>query len=154
MLGQDQRGLSDALTLDMSPELFSGGGADPLARAIPQSLDENLHTDTVLVVDLFRRVPVGTPVHKSMASATVLLPRQATALVTLRYQSGAVGMSDNGLKLAANAFTTMDLGGTLPIAGGVQVQAGVKNLFDRDYYYWEGFPEAGRTAYATVRYVF
>jgi iron complex outermembrane receptor protein len=34
------------------------------------------------------------------------------------------------------------------------MQAGVKNLFDRNYYYWEGFPEEGRNWYLTLRYTF
>jgi outer membrane receptor protein involved in Fe transport len=63
-------------------------------------------------------------------------------------------MSDNGLPLPPATFFTFDAGGALPVRAGLRVQAGVKNLFDRDYYYWEGFPEAGRTAYLTLRYGF
>ena len=50
-------------------------------------------------------------------------------------------MSDNGLPLPASTFTTVDVGATLPIRYGVSVQAGVKNLTDANYYYWEGFSE-------------
>jgi outer membrane receptor protein involved in Fe transport len=63
-------------------------------------------------------------------------------------------MSDNGLPLPPNAFATVDLGATVPIGAGVSVQAGVRNLADRNSYYWEGFPEAGRNAYVTLRYTF
>ena len=76
------------------------------------------------------------------------------ALVSARHESGAVGMSDNNLPLPAATFTTVDLGATLPVRAGLSVQAGVKNLFDRNYYYWEGFPESGRNAYVTLRYAF
>jgi iron complex outermembrane receptor protein len=98
--------------------------------------------------------PTGTPVHKAMATGTLRLGHAATALVTLRHQSGAVGMSDNGLPLPANAFSTVDVGGMVPIGAGLRLQAGVKNVFDANYYYWEGFPEAGRNAYAMLRYRF
>lgn len=98
--------------------------------------------------------PTGTPKHKTMATATVRLPRGATGLVSVRHESGAVGMSDNNLPLAAATFTTVDLGGTLPLRAGLSVQAGVKNLCDRNYYYWEGFPEQGRNGYVTLRYAF
>ncbi len=98
--------------------------------------------------------PMGTPVHKGMASATVRLPRAITGIAMAQYQSGAVGMSDNGLPLPPNALTTVDLGAVVPLARGLRVQAGVKNLFDRDYYYWEGFPERGRNAHVTLRYIF
>ena len=40
----------------------------------------------------------------------------------------------------------VDAGGTLPIRSGVSAQAGVKNLLDANYYYWDGFPESGRNA--------
>jgi iron complex outermembrane recepter protein len=36
----------------------------------------------------------------------------------------------------------------------VNVQVGVKNIFDRFYYYQEGFPEPGRNWYCNVRYRF
>jgi outer membrane cobalamin receptor len=32
------------------------------------------------------------------------------------------------------------------------VQAGVKNLFDRNYYYTAGYPETGRNWYVNLRY--
>jgi outer membrane receptor protein involved in Fe transport len=89
-----------------------------------------------------------------VATATLRLPRGATGLVSARHQSGAVGMSDNGLPLPPATFATVDLGGTLPLRAGVSVQGGVKNLFDRNYYYWEGFPEQGRSGYVTLRYAF
>ena len=63
-------------------------------------------------------------------------------------------MSDNGMPLPASKFATVDLGTTLPIRAGAAMQFGVKNLFDRDYYYWEGFPEEGRNWYLTLRYAF
>jgi hypothetical protein len=34
------------------------------------------------------------------------------------------------------------------------LQAGVKNLFDRDYYYTSGYPEAGRNWFFNLRYRF
>jgi iron complex outermembrane receptor protein len=98
--------------------------------------------------------PVGTPTHKTIGTATVRLPRGATAMLSGRFESGAVGMSDNNLPLPAAAFATFDAGGTLPIRVGISVQAGIRNLLDRNYFYWEGFPEEGRTGYVTLRYGF
>jgi iron complex outermembrane receptor protein len=46
------------------------------------------------------------------------------------------------------------LGGSFPIRAGLKVQIGVKNLFDRNYYYEEGFPEPGRSWYLNTRYAF
>ena len=98
--------------------------------------------------------PVGTPIHKAMGSATIRLPRAAVGIATIRYQSGAVGMSDNGLPLPANAFTTIDLAAVVPLGAGLTLQAGVKNVLDRNYYYWEGFPESGRNGHVTLRLAF
>jgi iron complex outermembrane receptor protein len=89
-----------------------------------------------------------------VATATLRLPRDTTALISTRYQDGTVAMSDNGLRLPAARFTTIDAGGTFPIRSNVSVQGGIKNLLDRDYYYWEGFPEPGRNWYLTLRYAF
>lgn len=98
--------------------------------------------------------PVGTPRHKTVGTATIRMPLGATGILSARYQSGAVGMSDNSLPLPSAKFATADAGLALPIRAGASLEAGVKNLLDRNYYYWEGFPEAGRTWYLTVRYHF
>ena len=98
--------------------------------------------------------PVGTPRHKSVGTATVRLPMKATGIFSAQYQSGAVGMSDNGFALPAAKFATVDVGGSIPIHAGMALQAGIKNLLDRNYYYWEGFPEEGRNWYVTLRYRF
>ncbi|HWW87283.1 MAG TPA: TonB-dependent receptor, partial [Vicinamibacterales bacterium] len=118
------------------------------------TLDANysfLHREITGVSGVF---PTGTPTHKVVATATARLPRSATALVSMRHESEIVAMSDNGLPLPTGAFTTVDLGGTMPVRNGVSVQAGVRNVFDANYYYWEGFPEAGRNGYITVRFAF
>jgi outer membrane cobalamin receptor len=52
------------------------------------------------------------------------------------------------------SFGTMDIGTVVPIAAGFSMQAEIKNLFDRDYYYTVGYPEAGRNWYFNGRYIF
>jgi iron complex outermembrane receptor protein len=99
-------------------------------------------------------LPTGTPTHKAVATVTGLLPHGISALVTFRHQSGTLALSDNGLPLPVANFTTTDIGGTFTLRHGISVQAGIKNLFDANYYYWEGFPEVGRNGYVTLRYAF
>jgi iron complex outermembrane recepter protein len=41
-----------------------------------------------------------------------------------------------------------------PVKAGLKLQAGIKNLFDRDYYYAAGYPQAGRNWYFNLRYQF
>lgn len=98
--------------------------------------------------------PQGTPRHKTIATVTGRLPRNATGLLSARYVSGIVAMADNGLALPVAKFATVDVGALVPIRAGAAIQAGVKNLLDRNYYYWEGFPEEGRNWYLTLRYTF
>jgi len=98
--------------------------------------------------------PTGTPKHKTVGTTSLRLPRKATGMVAAQYQSGAVGMSDNGLPLPVGKFATVDMGVTMPIRSGVSLQTGVRNILDRNYYYWEGFPQEGRNWYLTLRYLF
>jgi iron complex outermembrane receptor protein len=48
----------------------------------------------------------------------------------------------------------LDIGTVIPVYAGLSVQAGAKNLFDRDYYYTAGYPEAGRNWFFNLRYRF
>jgi len=142
--------------VNVGSELHAGVNVTVRSTAVPRlTIDANysyLHREISGTPGVF---PTGTPAHKSVATATVRLPREVTALASARYQSGIVAMSDNGLPLPTATFATMDAGAIVPIVRSrLSVQAGVKNLFDADYYYWEGFPEAGRNGYVTLRYTF
>jgi iron complex outermembrane receptor protein len=123
----------------------------PISRVTLDASYSYLNRNISGVPGLF---PMGTPRHKTIGTATARLPRGATGILTARYESGIVAMSDNGFPLPAARFGAVDLGGILPIHAGASAQFGVKNLFDRNYFYWEGFPEAGRSWYLTLRYTF
>jgi iron complex outermembrane receptor protein len=141
--------------VNVGSELHGGVNLTLRTTAIPRlTVDTNysfLHRDISGTSGVF---PMGTPTHKAIATATARLPYGAVALLSARHLAGIVAMSDNGLPLPEATFTTIDVGGTLPIRNGLSVQAGVKNLADARYYYWEGFPEAGRTISMTLRYAF
>lgn len=51
-------------------------------------------------------------------------------------------------------FFTMDLKMAYRFKNGLELNAGIKNITDKNYYYSEGFPEEGRTYYAGIRYLF
>jgi hypothetical protein len=57
-------------------------------------------------------------------------------------------------QLTGVSIQHMDIGGVVPIRNHLSIQAGVKNLFDRSYYYTAGYPEAGRTWYLNGRFQF
>ena len=91
--------------------------------------------------------PTGTPKHKTFATAGLQLPYEILLTATVRYEAGTITTNDSGLVVPASKFATADLGGVINIKDAASVQVGIKNLFDRNYYYQEGFPEAGRTWY-------
>ncbi|MBP1623596.1 MAG: hypothetical protein H6Q07_1616 [Acidobacteria bacterium] len=98
--------------------------------------------------------PTGTPKHKTFATAGLQLPCEILLLASVRYESGTVNTNDSGLIVPASKFATADLGGVITIKDAADIQAGVKNLFDRNYNYQEGFPEAGRTWYVKTGFHF
>jgi iron complex outermembrane receptor protein len=98
--------------------------------------------------------PMGTPKHKAVGTATLRLFHQALLLASTRYESGTIGTSDSNVPVPASKFATVDLGATVPVRAGFSIASGVKNIFDRNYYYMEGFPEEGRNWYVRLRYRF
>jgi iron complex outermembrane recepter protein len=141
--------------VNVGSELHSGVNLTLRTTSVPRlTLDANysyLHRDISDVTGVF---PTGTPIHKSVVTATMRLPKGIMTLASARYLSGIVAMSDNGLPLPTAGFTTVDIGAAAPVRNGLSLQGGIRNLFDGNYYYWEGFPEAGRNAYLTLRYTF
>ncbi len=52
------------------------------------------------------------------------------------------------------SFFTADLIVVAPVWKGTTVQTGVRNVFDRNYCYNAGFPEAGRNWFLNFRYTY
>jgi iron complex outermembrane recepter protein len=98
--------------------------------------------------------PQGTPKHRIVSTATIHLPREFLLLASTKYESGAFNVNKINVKVPASKYATLDLAGLAPLYSGASFQAGVKNLFDRNYYYEEGYPEAGRTWYTNLHYRF
>jgi iron complex outermembrane receptor protein len=100
------------------------------------------------------------PKNKLIGTATVRLPRQILAIVNERYESGLLVQDTTYATTSplflphSEAYATTDIGAMVPIRAGVSVQAGVKNLFDRDYFYTAGYPEIGRNWFLNLRYRF
>ena len=107
--------------------------------------------------DMPRVLPIGTPKHRVVAVGNYQLPRDILITAAARYEAGTISsitINDVTLPVPSSKFATMDLSGSFPIWNGFKFQIGVKNLFDRNYYFQEGFPEAGRSWYLNTRYAF
>jgi iron complex outermembrane receptor protein len=93
------------------------------------------------------------PKNKVVGTATIRLPRQISGMVSARYESGLTlqdttyATSSPLFQPFGESFATMDLASIVPITRGVSVQAGVKNVFDKNYAYTGGYPEAGRNGF-------
>lgn len=61
--------------------------------------------------------------------------------------------SSNGVRIA-KAFTIINAKATYEIIKGLQIEAGVRNLLDKNYALSEGFPMAGRTFFSNLTYRF
>lgn len=104
-------------------------------------------------------LPVS-PRNKGIGTATVRLPREILAIVTERYEGGLIVQdatyAPNSPLFAphSESYATTDVIVIAPIRARISVQAGVKNLFDRNYFYTPGYPEAGRNWFLNFRYQF
>ena len=50
----------------------------------------------------------------------------------------------------ADPFALVHLSGTTSLTSQTRLEAGIRNLFDRDYALLEGYPEPGRTFFVTL----
>jgi iron complex outermembrane receptor protein len=98
------------------------------------------------------------PKNKLLGTLTYRLPHQILAILNERYESGLILQdtsyaSSSPLYLPyAESYATMDLMALVPVHKGVTVQAGIKNLLDRNYYYTAGYPQEGRSWFVNLRY--
>jgi iron complex outermembrane receptor protein len=105
-------------------------------------------------------LPTGVPKNKAIGTASFQLPRRVIAVVSARYEGG-VTLQDTTYASTSPLYlphgevlATADLGLTVPVRRQFKVQAGVKNLFDRNYFYTAGYPEEGRNWFLNLRYQF
>jgi iron complex outermembrane recepter protein len=98
--------------------------------------------------------PTGTPKHKAITTANWRMPRGVLMLATFRLESGAFTVDSKNVIFPASRFVTVDWGMTIPLSHIASLQGGIKNLLDRDYYFQEGYPEAGRNFYTNLRFRF
>jgi len=100
------------------------------------------------------------PKNKAIGTATVRLPHQVLAIVNERYESGLVVQDTTYATTSplflphSESYATTEIGVIAPLRVGMSVQAGVKNLFDTNYFYTAGYPKIGRNWFLNFRYRF
>jgi iron complex outermembrane receptor protein len=95
-----------------------------------------------------------TPVHKGLASV-VLDPLKALRLsANVEFESGRQTTNESGKLFDVPSFGTVSAKATWMTRWGVDLDLSVSNVFDRNIWVAEGYPEAGRTLLAGLRYRF
>ncbi len=92
-----------------------------------------------------------TPEHSGSLYADYRALPWLSVIPSLDFSSWRYAYTD-GSRLAGFATAGFKLSFHLP--HGITVNAGVGNVFDKDYSLQDGYPEAGRNGYANVRYTF
>lgn len=95
----------------------------------------------------------GLPKHTLSFRANYKPISKLSIIPTIRYESDRY-VDNEVTSPTTRDFMVMDLKTSYEIKKGLTLSVGVKNIFDKYYYYSEGFPMAGRNYYATVRYLF
>ncbi len=100
------------------------------------------------------------PKNKFEGNVSYRLPHQILGILDERYESGLIlqdttyAASSPFYQPYAESYATTDLYVSAPIRSGITVQAGIKNLLDRNYYFTAGYPEEGRNWFLNLRYKF
>ncbi len=92
------------------------------------------------------------PEHKIVTYLKYTFLDNFIALADAEYDSKRYSSSDG--KQVAGEFTVANLKLSYDFGNGILAETGVKNIFDRNYELEEGYPEAGRTLFANMRYTF
>lgn len=94
--------------------------------------------------------PIDTPNHKAFAYL-VYSPMQALELIgSVVYEDSRLNETDGSRSVPS--FTVANLKASWQLVNGVLAEFGVNNVLDENYAYDEGYPEAGRNYFVTLRY--
>lgn len=136
------KGFEISLTSQILPELELGGNYTLLKRDIDAPSTPNLK-------------PTATPDHKLFVYANYaplagLTLTPSVEAATDRYTTNTAGTVYYG----TGAYALANFQAAYQATERLEVSAGVRNILDQTYTLVDGFPEEGRTFYASARYVF
>jgi len=121
------------------PRVDLGGNYTHLRR-------ENISDPTIPLLD--------APEHKGRVAATATVTPWMRVIAAVDFEAGRRTQNDAGTYLDVPSFATASLKGSWTVFRKVTAELALLNAFDKDYWVAEGYPEAGRTMVATVRYAF
>ena len=95
-----------------------------------------------------------TPVHKGLVSVSYEPVTMVRASANVEFESGRQTLNEAGKLFDVPSFALVNAKATWAVVKGLDVDLSVTNLLDRNYWVAEGYPEAGRTLLAGVRWKF
>lgn len=97
---------------------------------------------------------VDAPRHKLYGALSCQLSPRVGLLADFRYEGGRYYQNDGGHFGRASNYAVAGFGGVVRMYRQVELQAGIQNAFDCNFFYVDGYPEAGRTVSINLRYRF
>jgi iron complex outermembrane receptor protein len=133
-------GFETAVTADVTPTLDLGANYTFIRRIVDNPATPGFEL-------------IGVPASKSfiyadwrLLSAFTITP--SLDIASSRYTTNTAGTA----YFKTGSYVLANLGMIWHITNHLDVQAGLKNIFDRNYQLAYGYPEAGRTEYATLHF--
>jgi len=154
-IGQE---VHQGVELELRSNLFSRLTVDGSYSYLNRSITYNFASDpNVSQVNTSILILPTLPKNKLVGTASLRLPHQVLAIVSARFEGGLRLQDTTYSPIPApfsESFGTMDINTIVPVYQRFTVQAGIKNLLDRNYYYTAGYPEEGRNWFLNLRYQF
>jgi iron complex outermembrane receptor protein len=97
---------------------------------------------------------IDTPRHKARVSMAATVIPSLQLVAGLDYEAARKTQNDSGAFLDVPSFATLDVKASLKVRRQLDLELGMFNAFDANYWVSEGFPERGRTVISTVRWRF
>jgi len=97
---------------------------------------------------------VDSPRHKGRVSIVGTVTPSIQVVGAIDFETGRRTQNDAGTVIDVPSFGTANLKGIWTLHRQVDLEFGVLNAFDANYWVAEGYPEAGRTLLGTARWRF
>ncbi len=98
--------------------------------------------------------PVGSPRHRAYAAMVGRVHARLLLYADGTYESARPIRNDAGRLMRTPPYCVAAAGATVKLGSNLELQAGAGNVFDRNYWLMDGYPEAGRHGYLNLRYRF
>jgi len=97
---------------------------------------------------------IDAPRHKGRVAVTGTITSWMRVIAGLDFEAGRRTQNEAGTYLDVPSFATAGLKGSWTILGKVNAELALLNAFDEHYWVADGYPEAGRTVLASLRWTF